>query len=398
MSEAGALPLDGIRVLDFTHVLAGPFATRIMGDLGADVVKVTSMARPGNVPGNAYYTMWNRNKRSLALDMSDELARETCRALCERADVVIENFAVGVLDRWGVGYDVVREANPGVVYVAMSGMGSEGPWSHFVTYAPTIHALAGLTYLTGVPDHDPIGIGVSHNDHIAGLHATVATLAALEGRRRTGRGQRIDLSQFEVGVSLAGPALLDYSANERIARPGGNTLPYDVAAPHDCYPCAGDDRWVAIAVMNDAQWRALRSVMGEPSWASDARYDEASGRVADRATLDARVSEWTGRHETEAVQSLCQAAGVPAGVVQTGADMVERDPQFAHLGFFTTTDSGADEPPVPVDALPLRFSATPVTQYRAPRALGADNAAVLDEWIGMDEADVRAGEQSGAYR
>jgi crotonobetainyl-CoA:carnitine CoA-transferase CaiB-like acyl-CoA transferase len=399
MSGAGALPLDGIRVLDFTHVLAGPFATRIMGDLGADVVKVTSMARPGNVPGNPYYTMWNRNKRSLALDMSDELARETCRALCERADVVIENFAAGVLDRWGVGYDIVREANPGVVYVSMSGMGAEGPWSHFVTYAPTIHALAGLTYLTGVPDHDPIGIGVSHNDHIAGLHATVATLAALEGRRETGRGQRIDLSQFEVGVSLAGPALLDYSANGRVARPGGNALPYDLAAPHDCYPCAGDDRWVAIAVMADAQWRALRTVMGEPPWATDARYNEASGRVADRATLDAGIAAWTREHEAEAVQSLCQAAGVPAGVVQTGADLVERDPQFAHLGFLTTTgDAGADGQPVPIDALPLRFSATPVTQYRAPRELGADNAAVLDEWIGMSETDVRAGEQSGAYR
>ncbi|MEE8421695.1 MAG: CoA transferase [Dehalococcoidia bacterium] len=399
MSGRDALPLDGVRVLDFTHVLAGPFATRIMGDLGADVVKVTSMARPGNVPGNAYYTMWNRNKRSLALDMSHDLARETCRALCDRADVVIENFAVGVLDRWGVGYEGVRETNPGVVYVSMSGMGSDGPWSHFVTYAPTIHALAGLTYLTGVPEHEPIGIGVSFNDHIAGLHATVATLAALEARRRTGRGQRVDLSQFEVGVSLAGPALLDYFANGRVAKPVGNALPYDLAAPHDCYPCAGEDRWVAIAVMDDAQWLALRAVMGEPQWASDGRYDGAAGRVANRTALDAGVAEWTQRHEAATVQSLCQAAGVPAGVVQTGADMVERDPQFAHLGFFTaTSDAGPDGTPIPIDALPLRFSATPVTEYRAPRELGADNVDVLDQWIGMSEAEVHAGEEAGAYR
>ncbi len=394
-----ALPLDGLRVLDFTHVLAGPYATRIMGDMGADVVKVGAISRPGNAPGNAYYTMWNRNKRSLALDMSTQEARAVCRRLCERADIVIDNFSVGVLERWGAGYQDVRNVNPGVIYISMSGMGQDGPWSSFVTYAPTVHALAGLTYLTGEPGHAPIGLGVSYNDHLAGLHAVVAALSAVESRRRSGRGQFIDVSQFEIGVNFAGPSLLDYFVNGRAAEPSGNRLPYDRAAPHGCYPCRGDDRWVAIAVMNDAQWRALRGVMGDLTWARDQRYDLVEGRVEDIAELDERIAQWTRRIESTEVQSLCQAAGVPAGVVQTGEDLVERDPQLRHSGFFTTTDdAGLEGAPVPIDALPLHFSRTPVRSYRAPRALGADNAAILGEWVGLSEEEVRRGEAAGSFR
>ena len=198
MSALGKRPLDGIRILDFTHVLAGPFATRVLGDMGADVVKVNSVNRAvgANTTMHPYYLMWNRNKRALALDLSHEKSRVICRELCETADVVIDNFSVGVLDRWGVGYEEVSATNPGVIYVQMSGMGDGGPWSKYVTYAPTIHALAGLTHLTGVPGREDIGLGFSYNDHQAGLHGAVAILAALASRHSTGRGQRVDVSQF----------------------------------------------------------------------------------------------------------------------------------------------------------------------------------------------------------
>jgi crotonobetainyl-CoA:carnitine CoA-transferase CaiB-like acyl-CoA transferase len=396
---AGAL--DGLRVLDFTHVLAGPFATRVMGDMGADVVKVLSASRAtgAGAAHYPYYIMWNRNKRNLSVDMANEEARAACRRLCEKADVVIENFSVGVLDRWGVGFEEVRKANPGVIYVSMSGMGNDGPWSKFVTYAPTIHALAGLTYLTGVPGREDIGIGFSYNDHHAGLHAVVAVLAAIEARRRTGRGQYIDLSQFELGVTFAGPALLDYFANGHAAQPMANTLPYDVAAPHDCYPTLGDDRWIAIAVMTDAQWRSLRKVMGEPAWAMDGQYDTAAGRAGDAVTLDQRMSEWTRTQDGYALQEQLQAAGVPAGVVQDGADLVERDPQLRHYGFLRQTD---DEHPdfgaMHIDALPIHMTKTPAGPYRASRKLGADNAEVLREWADIREDDVRALEERGVLK
>ena len=398
-------PLTGVRVLDFTHVLAGPFATRVLADLGADVVKVVSATRMGaNAPDGAYYVTWNRNKRALALDMSHEESRATCKRLAEAADVVIDNFSVGVLDRWGVGYDTVSPANPGAIYVQMSGMGAAGPWSSFVTYAPTIHALAGLTYLTGVPGRRDIGIGFSYNDHCAGLHGAFAILAALEARRHTGRGQRVDLSQFEVGVGLTGPSLLDYFANGRAAEPTGNKLPYDCAAPHGCYPCAGavsdavvDERWVAIACMTDGQWLALRQAMDDPAWTRDSSLKTAEGR-SNCADLESNMAAWTRTLTATQVMERCQAAGVPAGVVQTGADMGEADPQLRRSGFLFPI-----EEPHPVlgqtyaDRLPVHFEGTPCDVYLRARRVGEDNVAVLSDWLGMSEEEVRQGEEKGLF-
>ena len=234
-----ARPLEGLKILDFTHVLAGPFATRMLGDMGADVVKINSLDRAvgANDPIHPYYIMWNRNKRALALDMSDESARKTCEELCQKADVVIDNFSVGVLDRWGVGYDTISQVNKKVIYIQMSGMGDGGPWSKFVTYAPTIHALCGLTHTTSVKNRQDIGIGFSYNDHQAGLHGAVAILAGLESRRHSGKGQRIDISQFEVGVNFVAPSLIDHFSNKTITEPSANDLPYDEVAPHGVYPC-----------------------------------------------------------------------------------------------------------------------------------------------------------------
>jgi crotonobetainyl-CoA:carnitine CoA-transferase CaiB-like acyl-CoA transferase len=399
-------PLDGLKILDFTHVLAGPFATRLLGDMGADVVKVNSSTRSGPMATtHPHYLMWNRNKRALAIDMSKEESRPFCRQLCERADVVIDNFSVGVLERWGVGYDTVSPSNPGVIYVQMSGMGEGGPWSDFVTYAPTIHALSGLTHLTGVPGRSDIGIGFSYNDHQAGLHSAVAILSALDCRRRTGRGQRVDMSQFEVGVNFVGPALLDYFANDHAAGPVGNRMPYDPVAPHNCYPCAGavsenveDERWVAIVCMNDGQWQALRGVVGNPEWSRHAKYRTAESRVENVAELDAAIADWTRQMEATKVMTICQSAGVPAGVVQTGADMAERDPQLALQKFIrSTTDEHPELGAMTVDALPLKFHGTPCDEYKRVRAVGEDNAAVLQEWLGMTAEQVQKGEEEGIF-
>ena len=400
-------PLEGIKVLDFTHVLAGPFATRLLGDMGADVVKINSIARATaiNATNNPYYTMWNRNKRALALDMSRDEAKRIGKDLCARADVVVDNFSVGVLDRWGVGYDLVSALNPEVIYVQMSGMGQGGPWSDFVTYAPTIHALSGLTHLTGVEGREDIGIGFSYNDHAAGLHGAVAILAAIQARRLTGKGQRVDLSQFEVGVNLLGPALLDLFGNGRAARPAGNRLAYDEVAPHNCYPCAGatsddvvDERWVAIACMSDDQWQEFRRVMGEPEWSNASVYDTAAGRVVAVDELDRQIGRWTEQLDAVEVMARCQAVGVPAGVVQNSIDLAENDPQIAASDFLMTFDE-----PNPVigttfgDRLPLSFGVTPCDTYTRVRDVGEDNVSVLSDWLGMDSEDVVGGENAGYF-
>lgn len=397
-------PLAGLKVLDFTHVLAGPFATRLMGDMGADVVKVNSSVRAGPMENiNPHFLMWNRNKRALAIDMTRDEARPYCLRLCQQADVVIDNFSLGVLDRWGVGYDTVSKSNPGVVYVQMSGMGDGGPWSKFVTYAPTIHALGGLTYLTGVPDHNDIGIGYSYNDPQAGLHAVVAVLAAVEHRRQSGKGQRVDMSQFEVGVNFLGPTLMDYFANGNVAEPTGNGMPYDLVAPHNCYRCAGhaskkvaDERWIAIACMNEGQWQSLCEVMDNPDWCQDEAFATAKGRVANVERLDAGIAAWTSQFNVLKVMHLCQRAGVPAGLVQNGLDLVARDPQLAANGFIrTTSDEHPDFGVMNIDALPLQFQGTPCTEYRRVRKIGEDNVSVLRDWLGMTESEVQSGEDAG---
>ena len=402
-------PLTGLRVLDFTHVLAGPFATRILADMGADVVKINSAQRAVGTqdPKHPYYLMWNRNKRALALNLTTDEGKNVARELCLQADVVIDNFSAGVLDRWGIGYQAIHEHNPQAIYVQMSGMGDGGPWAKFVTYAPTIHALAGLTHTTGVSGREDIGIGFSYNDHQAGLHGAVAVLAALEQRNRTGIGHRVDISQFEVGVNFLGPSLLDYFANGATARPVGNDLPYDAAAPHGCYPCKGGnpnpdkipglgERWIAIACMTDTQWSALKTVMNHPQWAAHTELDSVKGRMAHKQTLEQQLSSWTQDQDAYELMARCQAAGVPAGVVQDGADLLERDPQLAGAEFARPMDDVHPElGPTWIDALPIHFTKTPCNEYHRVRAIGEDNAAILQDWLNMSAAEVAKNQTEG---
>ena len=401
-------PLQGLKVLDFTHVLAGPFATRILADMGADVIKINSADRAVGTqdPHHPYYLMWNRSKRALALNMSQDSAKQLAGQLANQADIVIDNFSAGVLDRWGIGYKQISTTNKGVIYVQMSGMGDGGPWSKFVTYAPTIHALCGLTHTTSVPGREDIGLGFSYNDHQAGLHGTVAVLAALEARNRTGKGQRVDVSQFEVGVNFLGPSLLDFFANNNAARPCGNDLPYDVLAPHGCYRCLDEtrstgadeatqakinERWIAIACTDDTQWQSLCTLMQNPSWCQEARFSSAQGRHQAQEELNTLVGQWTATNEAYDLMARCQRAGVPAGVVQDGADLVERDPQLAEVDFLQAMD---DVHPTLgqtwFDRLPLHFEKTPCNDYQRVRAIGEDNEQVLKDWLGMDSASVAA--------
>jgi crotonobetainyl-CoA:carnitine CoA-transferase CaiB-like acyl-CoA transferase len=409
----GSKPLAGIKVLDFTHVLAGPFATRMLADMGADVIKINSSERAVTTqdPHHPYYLMWNRNKRALALKMSDDSAKALARRLADEADIVIDNFSVGVLDRWGIGYNEVSQTNPGVIYVQMSGMGDGGPWSKYVTYAPTIHALCGITATTGVPGREDIGIGFSYNDHQAGLHGAVAVLAALQARRTTGSGQRVDISQFEVGINFIGPSLLDLAANGTKARPVGNDLPYDAVAPHGCYRCADQtketgadeatarqvsERWIAIACMNESQWQALYQLMGQPDWAAQDIFATQAARYEHRELLNEHLSAWTRNADALTLMQQCQQAGVPAGVVQDGADLVEHDPQLRQRGFLQPMDDVHPTlGPTWIDRLVIQFENTPCDDYQRTRAVGEDSAAILKDWLGMDEATLAALNDAG---
>jgi crotonobetainyl-CoA:carnitine CoA-transferase CaiB-like acyl-CoA transferase len=361
-----AKPLDGLRVLDFTWVLAGPFCNRMLGDLGADIIKLQTAERATlvNSPDFPYFYCWNRSKRSVALDMKGPGALELMRKLVENADVLIENYSAGVLDRWGLDYETVRSWNPRIIYVTMSGCGHEGPWNKMITYAPTIHALCGMTWLSNPPDRGDVGAGFSLNDHAAGFTAAYAILAAVEGRRTTGVGQHVDIAQIEVGAYLVGSALTDYLTNGREAVPTGNADPYATYAVNEVFRCASGE--LAVTVRDDADRAAAERVIG--------------------GGLDA-LAAWCAQRDAASAMEALQAAGVPAGQVQSGVELSD-DPQLAARDFFGTFDS-----PVfgqrPFDRFPAKFASHQLDPYVPPPAyLGEHAFEVLGEIAGMDEEQI----------
>ena len=339
-ADAGAhdrRPLDGIRVADFTWVLAGPSATKLLGDLGADVIRIQSEERSTlvNSPDFPYYFVWNRSKRSATLDMKHPDALAAARRLIETCDVLIENFSAGVLDSWGLDWQTVHKWNPRLVYVTMSGCGHDGPWRHVISYAPTVHAVCGITHLTNFADRGDVGPGFSLNDHLAGFAAAVSTVGALYARERTGEGQRIDMAQLEVGTYSIGAAVVRQSAGVSPPRPEGNRDGIADHVPNEVYPCS--DGFVAVTVTEPAQWLGLVGLLDDPRLDDPTLVTEAARRDR-RSMIDDVLGEWAAnRTAAEAAESL-QAAGVPAGPVQTSHQLFADDPQHAARGFWQPVD------------------------------------------------------------
>ena len=360
-------PLEGVRVLDFSWVLAGPFCCRMLGDLGADVVKLQTAARAVSVndPAMAFYPSFNRSKRSVALDMKADGSLAIMRKLVEQADVVIENYAAGVLARWGLTWDTLRAWNPRLVYVTMSGCGHEGPWNGVVSYGPTVQALCGLTALSNPSGRFDVGVGYALNDMAAGGLAAIGVIAALEARERTGAGQLVDIAQLEVGAYMVGAAVMDVLSNGRAAEPSGNADPYASFLVNDVFKAS--DGEVAVTVRNTSDEAALRAVTG----------GGAEGLAA-----------WCAARTAKDAMCALQAAGVPAGRVQNAEHMFTDDEQLAARGFFRTLES----PVFGVRAherFPAQFSASALEPYlRAPAYVGEHNAAVLTAACGMSEEEV----------
>jgi crotonobetainyl-CoA:carnitine CoA-transferase CaiB-like acyl-CoA transferase len=387
--------LNGLRVLDFTWVLAGPYATRILADFGAEVIKVQSKktARGAETNNTGYFNTWNRNKRSITLDMSYAEAREIALELTAISDVVIENFSPRVMLNWGMDYETLKERRPDLVLVSMSAMGHTGPWKNYVAFAPTIQALSGLTYLTSFDKNSPMGLGYAYADAIVGLYAALVILAALEYRDRTGHGQHIDISEYEAMCTLLGPALMYESVNLSEISPQGNRADSIPAAPYGCYKCLGTDRWCVIAVFNDEEWQRLCQIMGNPAWRRDERFSTPSRRKKHAEELDDLLGQWTAQHTPEQVVDLLQGAGVPAGVVQNAEDLAN-DPHLRAREFFVSLKH-------PVlgmtlsDSSPIRFTEGSTGDWKAAPLLGEDNRYVYTELLGFTEGEVSSYVEKG---
>jgi len=380
--------LEGIRVVDFTWHLTGPLTTKHLSDLGAEVIIVESRKRPGwerGAPRTSSTDQFCTCKLSVTLNTRDSRGLELVKRLIAKSDIVVENFAGGAMERMGLGYEVLKEIKPDIIMLSSSMQGQTGPHYNHPGSGHKLTALAGFSNILGWPDREP-GYIAAYTDFIAPRYNIIAIMAALEYRRRTGKGQYLDVSQYEAGIQFMAPLVLDYVVNKRVVGRMGNQCPY--AAPHNAYRCQGEDRWCAIAVFTDAEWESFCKVIGNPALANDPRFATLLARKENEEELDRLVNEWTVNHSAEEVMDMMQAAGVAAGVVETGEDLLDKDPQYKHRQTFREVEyPGIGKYRTQVGAHFL-LSKYAYDIKRAP-LLGEHNEYVLKELLGIpdDEFD-----------
>jgi crotonobetainyl-CoA:carnitine CoA-transferase CaiB-like acyl-CoA transferase len=392
---AGGGALSGLRVLDLTWVLAGPYATKQLAEHGADIIKIESKhrqdptrfapsmrLRPGaGADDSGYFLNFNRNKRSVALNLRTREGRRLLRDLATRCDVVIENFSPGVLARWGMDYASLRELNPDVILVSMAGLGQTGPWRDAVTFADTLAAMSGLSSETRDPGGNPQGLTFGLGDMVAANSAVLATLDLLS----RGQGGHIDLSQLEAMAATMGPALAAAALGQDDSDPRTPEHPSRSvrAVPHGAYPAAGDDRWIAIAVQDQEQWRALTRLAGASGLAGVPGDADLDTRRAREDEIDAALAAWTSGQEAAALTSRLQEAGIAAAVVATGRDLVDGDGHLAARDFYPVLRHPIAGP-VRHEGIVARLSATPGALTSPAPLLGQHTAEVLGALLGLD--------------
>ncbi|HVC31572.1 MAG TPA: CoA transferase [Steroidobacteraceae bacterium] len=407
-NEAGAaLPLDGIRVLELGMVFVLPYAITPLAALGADVIKIEAAARPDSVrwgppPDNkpredgynhgAHFQGLNRAKRGITLDLTHPRGRGLVLQLVAISDVVAENFTPRVLQNFGLGYEQLRAVNERIILLSSSGFGQTGPWRNYRAYGPNTEAVDGLMHLTGYPDGPPVragagGLGVAFTDAAGAFFGTYAILAALEQRERTGVGQWLDLSHYEAGAATIPEAMLESTMNGRT--PGRAANRHPCRAPQGVYPCAGDDRWIAISVASDAEFATLARVIGSPDLACDERFATLTARQRHHDELDALLANWTRTRNAAQIEHELQAVGVEAAAVATPRD-VWFDPQLHHRRFFELAPAPASAPEIGErpHLRPVWRGSVPSARRRRAPEFGQHTREVLIGCLGLHDDDL----------
>ncbi|WP_229158488.1 CaiB/BaiF CoA transferase family protein, partial [Bradyrhizobium brasilense] len=393
------LPLEGIRVVDFSMGWAGPICTRTLADLGADVIKIEATQypdwwrgvdrRPAYVLEQMYeksvrYCIMNRNKRGITLDLTRSKGLELAKRLLADADLVVDNYSVEVLPKLGLGYDVLSKINPKLVMMSMSAFGAGSVHRDCRAYGSTLEQGSGLPSVVGDPDGPPVMSHTAFGDAVGGVNGAAAVLTALIHAKLTGQGQFIDLAQIECMMPFAAPWIVAHSTSGEPPTKYGNRHPDFV--PHGCFRCAGEDNWIVVAVSDDAMWPKLARLLGREDWAADAALKTAAGRRAIEGEIEAAITAWTAARDADAAMTALQSAGVASGVARLPIDLLE-DPQLHARGFIQQVDRAfIGRHPQP--SMPFRESDAPFAIRSVPPTLGEHNSEILGGMLGLSDAEL----------
>lgn len=392
-----SMPLSGIRVADFCWMIAGPLATRVLANFGAEVIRIESSARtdiireqgvfPDDISGpnaSGVFNDCNTSKLSLSVDIKTPDGIDIVKSVVSVSDIVVNNFRGDQMDKWGLGYEDLVKLKPDIIMISMPMMGTTGVHQRYGGNGKNIIALAGISGITGFPDRAPVGSDSLYPDFSSNPnHAAVALLAALRYRNRTGKGQFIDLSQYESTMSLLGTSMLEYTALNRMPPRFGNRSEW--AAPHGVYLCAGEDRWCAIAVETQEEWSGLCLALGNPPWCAESRFQTLTGRKEHEDEMDHLIEDWTSGLEAKDVMTRLQKHGVPAGVVQNNRDLLENDARYRqrHIRFLDHPEAGT----MATHGEPISISGVEPMIQRSP-LLGEHTDGILTELLGMESFNV----------
>ena len=402
-------PLDGVRVIDLTKIVAGPNATRMLATMGAEVIRVewndqraldllrgVRPLAPGgdaeSINRSGLFNNINAGKYGITLNMNLPQAQDIFKRLIAKASVLCENYSPNQMERWELGYGVLSEINPGLIYAQITGMGKSGTYNGYLSVGPTAQGLSGLTHMSGLADPmPPAGWGYSYLDHSTGYYGAILVLAALLRKRRTGRGCYLDLSQTETGLMVSGTAVLDAQLTGKATERHGNRMPMADWAPHGAYPCRGDDEWIAISIQDDTQWMSLMIELGAPVWTKDTRFAHARGRKANEDELDRLIAEATRNTERFDLMNRLQRCGVPAAAVQRADDRCDRDQQLKARGYFMPLPH-SEIGTWPIEGFPAKFDSMNVDvgglPHRGAPMMGEDNDYVYRDILGLTAEEI----------
>ncbi|MSP37701.1 MAG: CoA transferase [Deltaproteobacteria bacterium] len=390
------LPLEGIRVIELTTGAAGPTVARVLCEFGAEVIRCETRLRGDGHRGEDP-KLWNkkpdfmklqRGKKSFTVNMSTPKGRELVKELAKKSDVLVENFGLGILEKWGLNWPDLQLINPNIILIRVKGMGCTGPHAADLTYGPNVGNTMATTYLWNYPGATTATAEprTQHPDFMGGVTGAFGVVLALIQRKKTGRGQWIDSAQQEIGASLLGPKYLEYTVNKREPQPEGNRSL--VAAPYGPYQCKGDDRWCVISVYNDDEWQRFAALLEKSGLKRDAKFATHLDRVRHKDELDKWVTSWTLKHDPYEIMELVQGVDVCAAVVQDVEDQFKNDKQYAATGFLVNmTEPEAGD--VVTENVPMRMSLTPGRVRGVAPLMGEHTHEIARNLLGLSDDEIK---------